>query len=452
MLSINKKNVYFILLTIFVVGIAFQIVIYKVALCALFLHWIFTTKFQTVIQSISSNSFFLAFIIFYILYAVSFFWSENQSFAIADLVLKIPILILPLIMLSNKPLSIKEINKLLMVFALSVISLNCYCFFDAFFNYLNTRNINEFFYGSLTVNMHTAYQATFTSFSIFILVYIYLNKEYSHNWIFLFLIVMQFFFLFLLSSRMQMLCMSVVTPIFLIFHYYLKKKIYLGFSYTILAFMVSYFLVSTPSVLNTRYKQTVSHISSIGNDSQNSDPRKFIWKKAIDVIKYNWLFGVGVGDAKDILVSSYSKEFSKPITDHTVDSTINFLKANNKHLNTQAKKLTLDHIKLKKESENILIQQINKYRYFAKKKYNFHNQYLQTFATVGFFGLIILIYLLSHLVVISIIKQDYIVLAFLFLIVMSFFTESMLERQAGVVFFTFFYLLLAMRFSLNKPA
>jgi hypothetical protein len=176
-LSINKKNVYFILLTIFVIGIAFQIVIYKVALCALFLHWIFTTKFQTVIQSISSNRFFLAFIIFYILYAVSFFWSENQSFAIADLVLKIPILILPLIMLSNKPLSIKEINKLLMVFALSVISLNCYCFFDAFFNYLNTRNINEFFYGSLTVNMHTAYQATFTSFSIFILVYIYLKKN-----------------------------------------------------------------------------------------------------------------------------------------------------------------------------------------------------------------------------------------------------------------------------------
>lgn len=437
---------------IFVIGIGFQIVIYKVALCALFLNWIFTTKFKKVIQSISSNSFFLAFIIFYILYALSFFWSENQSFAIADLVLKIPILILPLIMLSHEPLSIKEINKLLLAFSLSVIVLNCYCFFDALFNYLNTRSINEFFYGSLTVNMHTAYQATFTSFSIFILVYIYLNKEYSHNWIFLFLIVLQFLFLFLLSSRMQMLCLSVVTPIFLIFHYYLKQKIYLGFSYTILAFVVSYFLVSTPSVLNNRYKQTVSHISSIGNDSQNSDPRKFIWKKAIDIIKYNWLFGVGVGDAKDVLVSSYSKEFSKPITDHKVDSIINILKANSKNLNTQVKKLTSDHTKLKKESENILIQQINKYKYFAKKQYNFHNQYLQTFATVGFFGLIILIYLLSHLFIVSIIKQDYIVAAFLFLIALSFLTESMLERQAGVVFFTFFYLLLVMRFSLNKLA
>ena len=437
---------------IFVIGIGFQIVIYKVALCALFLNWIFTTKFKKVIQSISSNSFFLAFIIFYILYALSFFWSENQSFAIADLVLKIPILILPLIMLSHEPLSIKEINKLLLAFSLSVIVLNCYCFFDALFNYLNTRNINEFFYGSLTVNMHTAYQATFTSFSIFILVYIYLNKEYSHNWIFSFLIALQFLFLFLLSSRMQMLCLSVVTPIFLIFHYYLKQKIYLGFSYTILAFVVSYFLVSTPSVLNNRYKQTVSHISSIGNDSQNSDPRKFIWKKAIDIIKYNWLFGVGVGDAKDVLVSSYSKESSKPITDHAVDSTINILKANSKNLNTQVKKLTSDHTKLKKESENILIQQINKYQYFAKKKYNFHNQYLQTFATVGCFGLIILIYLLSHLFIVSIIKKDFIVSAFLFLIAMSFLTESMLERQAGVVFFTFFYLLLVMRFSLNKPA
>ena len=437
---------------IFVIGIGFQIVIYKVALCALFLNWIFTTKFKKVIQSISSNSFFLAFIIFYILYALSFFWSENQSFAIADLVLKIPILILPLIMLSHEPLSIKEINKLLLAFSLSVIFLNCFCFFDALFNYLNTGNINEFFYGSLTINMHTAYQATFTSFSIFILVYIYLNKEYSHNWIFSFLIALQFLFLFLLSSRMQMLCLSVVTPIFLIFHYYLKQKIYLGFSYTILAFVVSYFLVSTPSVLNNRYKQTVSHISSIGNDSQNSDPRKFIWKKAIDVIKYNWLFGVGVGDAKDVLVSSYSKEFSKPITDHAVDSTVNILKANNKYLNTQVKKLTSDHTKLKKESENILIQQINKYRFFAKKKYNFHNQYLQTFATVGCFGLIILIYLLSHLFIVSIIKKDFIVSVFLFLIAMSFLTESMLERQAGVIFFTFFYLLLVMRFSLNKPA
>ena len=437
---------------IFVIGIGFQIVIYKVALCALFLNWIFTTKFKKVIQSISSNSFFLAFIIFYILYALSFFWSENQSFAIADLVLKIPILILPLIMLSNEPLSIKEINKLLLAFSLSVIFLNCFCFFDALFNYLNTGNINEFFYGSLTINMHTAYQATFTSFSIFILVYIYLNKEYSHNWIFSCLIALQFLFLFLLSSRMQILCLSVVTPIFLIFHYYLKQKIYLGFSYTILAFVVSYFLVSTPSVLNNRYKQTVSHISSIGNDSQNSDSRKFIWKKAIDIIKYNWLFGVGVGDAKDVLVSSYSKESSKPITDHTVDSTINILKANSKNLNTQVKKLTSDHTKLKKESENILIQQINKYRFFAKKKYNFHNQYLQTFATVGCFGLIILIYLLSHLFIVSIIKKDFIVSAFLFLIAMSFLTESMLERQAGVIFFTFFYLLLVMRFSLNKPA
>ena len=447
MFSINKQQCYFILLTILVVGIGFQIVIYKVALFALFLHWILTTKFQIVIQSIWRNSFLLAFIIFYMLYALSFFWSENQSFAIDDLVLKIPILILPLIMLSNEPLSIKDINKLLLAFALSVILLNCYCFFDALSNYIYNRNINEFFYSSLTVNMHTAYQATFTSFSIFILVYIYLNKEYKHNWIFSFLVILQFLFLFLLSSRLQMLCMSVVTPIFLITHYYLKQKIYLGFLYTILAFVVSYFLVSTPSVLNSRYKLTVSHISSIGNDSQNSDPRKFIWYKAIDVIKHNWLFGVGVGDAKDVLVSSYSIESSKPITNHKVDSTLNILKA---------QKWTSDTTKLnnqlKIESENILIQKINKYRHFAKKRYNFHNQYLQTFATVGFFGMIILIYLLSHLFIVSIIKRDYIVLAFLFLIAMSFLTESMLERQAGVVFFTFFYLLLLMRFSLNKPA
>ncbi len=79
---------------------------------------------------------------------------------------------------------------------------------------------------------------------------------------------------------------------------------------------------------------------------------------------------------------------------------------------------------------------------FVKKEYNFHNQYLQTFGTIGVFGFLVLIYLLVMPFIAAIKQLDYLVAIFLFIICSSFLTESMLERQAGVAFFAFFYTLL----------
>lgn len=70
---------------------------------------------------------------------------------------------------------------------------------------------------------------------------------------------------------------------------------------------------------------------------------------------------------------------------------------------------------------------------------NFHNQYVQNFAELGFFGFLILIMMLVVNFKNAYKSKDFVHFAFATLMISLFFTESFLWRQRGVVFFTLFY-------------
>ncbi len=75
------------------------------------------------------------------------------------------------------------------------------------------------------------------------------------------------------------------------------------------------------------------------------------------------------------------------------------------------------------------------------KKLNFHNQFLQTWAEVGILGFLLLVFLMFRPFFLK--NQHPLFLIFVSLTLIGFLTESMLERQAGVVLFAFMYPLLA---------
>ena len=454
MFSRNFKQIYFSLLILLAITIGLQIFIYKIVIGALILHFLLTSDFQNKLKKITKSRFALLLIMFYLFYALSLLWSDNYAYAITDLILKLPIIILPVVIISNEKLSAKEINIIFFSFSISIFFLNLYCLFDASMSFMNTFNINEFFYSLLTVHMHTAYQSTLTCFSIVIFVYHLLKQSYLKKSLLYFLILFQIMIVLLLSSRMQIISMGVIIPVFLISFFYSKGKMYLGLVYTSLIFILAFIFTSFPSVLNYRYNQTISHIKSEGIDNKNSDARVFIWKEAIKVLNNNWLLGVGSGDAKDVLLSRYSKLIvNNPIADNLVDSVVQVIAENSDTnfftKNDSAKFISNSKNQLRIQAENILIINNNRYKIFLKKRLNFHNQFLQTFGTIGLLGFIILICLFANLSYLAIIKRDFLVISFLFILFTSFLTESMLERQAGVILFSFFYVISVMRFSSN---
>ena len=81
---------------------------------------------------------------------------------------------------------------------------------------------------------------------------------------------------------------------------------------------------------------------------------------------------------------------------------------------------------------------------------NAHNQYLQTFITLGIGGviglLVMLLYPLSH----AISNRNLLYAGFIFIFILNIFVESMLETQAGNLFFAFFNALLYMYSSQNQ--
>ncbi|MDY0089268.1 MAG: O-antigen ligase family protein [Flavobacteriaceae bacterium] len=81
---------------------------------------------------------------------------------------------------------------------------------------------------------------------------------------------------------------------------------------------------------------------------------------------------------------------------------------------------------------------------------NFHNQYIQIFAELGIFGLIILIGMLLVNLKIAMKHKDFVHFAFAILMISLFLTESFLSRQRGIVFFTAFYCLFNSRIIHNN--
>jgi uncharacterized membrane protein len=75
------------------------------------------------------------------------------------------------------------------------------------------------------------------------------------------------------------------------------------------------------------------------------------------------------------------------------------------------------------------------------QKKNFHNQYLQIFAELGLFGLLLLLVMLGWSLKTAIKNKDFVAIAFTILMISLFLTESFLWRQRGVLFFTVFYVL-----------
>jgi O-antigen ligase len=270
-------------------------------------------------------------------------------------------------------------------------------------------------------------------------------------------VIVQLIFILLLASRMQILIMMALTPTYFLLRYYYKKKLYLGIIYTLIVFGLAKGIMSAPSSLNYRYKQTVTHISSIGVDSDNSDPRKFIWENGLTLIKENWIFGTGIGDVKKVLVDIYALHIlDNPISASLIDSTINSLEANtrlvkilkNKSLSSET---TYDY-QLTQYAENSLKRRNVRYKNFITRDYNIHNQYLQIFGTIGIFGLLLLLYLFTIPFFLFIKKANYLSATFLFIVGASFLTESMLERQAGVSFIVFFFMILVASKYQNKPS
>lgn len=340
----------------------------------------------------------LLFISFYFIHLLGLFKTDNYSEAFFELQKKLSILIFPVVLYYSPRLSYREIKTVVLTFVISSTLVCLFCFCTAAYHFFINGDASYFFYQDFSgiVGMHAAYLSMYLSFSVVILLYVYYGeiKDLSpaNKFIFYSVIGSLLLSIFLLAGRTQIILLiigAVVYFTFLLFEKYgFIKSIFGGIliGATILA---TAFLFP---VNRERFKEAINYNNQYSLDKKwgEQQMKYLIWTGAWGLIKSQPITGVGIGDTQDELQRYY-----------------------------------LDH-------------RYTSLTYWANTRFNAHNQFLETTITLGVGGGLLFLCSIFFSIRYGWKEKRFLYLTFVILFSFSCLTESLLERQNGIVFYAFF--------------
>lgn len=403
----TSKRLKFIGLLLFAVIITFQPVFFAPTYAIVFFWFFYLLSFRPDrLVRLKHNFWFWWFFAFYVWYTIGASYSENSLEAWRLIVLKITLFLWPLAFGSLSRLRTKHVQMVLYAFVLALFISSFACLIIGFVDYLELRDWNRMFGNDLAQwrFLPNHYFGMYTSFVILILSYDLLRAQAggdSYKVAKILLIVYFSIFLVLLSVRIQLIALPIA--LFVLFfasdveRIQKVKHVKTGLvAVSLFAIAVVLFPDSRRRVIETAHE--IRSFKEVVNDKQTNH-RVYIWREGIEVIKEAPLLGKGTGSEDQNLAARLNK--------------------------IEAKFWDGSHV-----------------YYLSKGGYNYHNQFLQLFASNGVLGLVFILGMFGISFYHAIRKRQGLVAAWLVLCLISFITESMLERQAGVLFFGFFFGLL----------
>lgn|SRR5574344_1589469 len=365
----------------------------------------YCSKTYSLKESFSFNKMMLPILLLYTLYAIGLTYSSNMEYAFTDIQLKLPLFIIPLILIFiPKQLLTKRTFSLCSLAIIIGMIINIFYLYVAALIRFSSEQApftDQIVYTHLSYQITPSYMALYGCIALILTYKLNLKdilkiKSSLESVIKIILYVFFAFFIVLLQSRsglisLALVCVWMIADMFLIGK---KKKEALILLIVFLAFI---FAISKADFVNQRYsnaietttKQPVS--TSVSTKPNSMSERQLIYKNIHKVIFANPIFGVGTGDVRTTLQNFYNQQhFNFP----------NYLNA--------------------------------------------HNQFLQTTVALGIIGLLVL--LCCFVVPLKTImkRKDYFLIAILCMIGIGFMFESMLERYVGTYFFALIYSLMIM--------
>src|SRR6056297_1786627 len=404
-MTISREYIHYMAGLLFFFLLPFNLHFFPYFIGLFLITWFIQRGLAAKLLSLIKNKRAMGLMIFYLLFALSMIYSENVSKSLTDLEKKLSFLVMPLLFATANKYLKKNYHYLLLAFLLGT-TLNVFISSGNFLMeiFLNSGSYEAFLktpfwyaYRHLAIFNHSSYFALFIGLSIGILIYFFNTKPFKFSekkrtklficlWIILLSVIC-----IMNSSRGGIMALFV----FFIFSFFsLIKNIYLKFVTILIITGLSIYGLSTERFEN--YTEVATELLA-GNKFtqqellQKDADRLVLWQNSIKVIQSNFWLGTGNGDIKMELKKRYKK---------------------------------------------------NRVYEDLKKVLNPHNQFLSIFVGLGVIGFGYFLFLLANPFIKGLKEKNYLLLAFLVLIVVHFFVESMLNRLSGIAFFSAFYSLL----------
>ena len=338
------------------------------------------------------NKSLLLLILFYLIHVIGVFYTKNKSASNFDLEVKLSLILFPLLFLFNKELFIKNYKLILNIFfytssffAILLILRSLYIFSISF-------DSSKIFYTNFSIFLHPSYYSMYNVLAIIIGIKLFNIENKRTKILYAFLISFNIISVFFSQSKSGIISLVLIISYLLITYLnsISKRALYLSILSIIIlgVLLINY---------NSRIKKMVKIISTYQKvlDKPNDDNyiestgyRILSWNAALKVIKNNPIIGVGTGDIKDELFKEYKE--------------LNYLKNLNENMNV-------------------------------------HNQVLETWLGQGFIGFSILLLLFIIAFINSRKRNNYLLQSYLIMLFLNLLFESILNTQAGTIFFGFFY-------------
>ncbi len=334
----------------------------------------------------------------YLLYLLGLIYTSDFAYARFDLEVKLSLLVFPLIFSTADVgfLDSKHLRELMQVYIAGCV-LGSLILLTHAVSLWREGVEGSFYYMKLGWYFHSTYFAMYLNFAMAFMI-LELLERFSTlgtpvKLAYYILLSYFFVFIFLLSSKMGLICLGLIACLACSELIFRQKKTFLGLGLLILFMMFVRAGLHVFPGTSSRIEHSTEALSANAPPaiSRSTSDRIEIWKTSLEIIKSNLLIGVGTGDVKDVLMQKYKEK--------SIEGAIEF-------------------------------------------KLNAHDQYLQTFVTLGLPGIAALLLMLILPMLRAFRNRYFLYFIFLLVFSLNMLSESMLEIQAGVVWYAFFNILL----------
>jgi len=359
----------------------------------------------------------------YLLMVASLSWSYDVKQSLFGLQKLLSFFFIPLAFMFIPKIDKNSIIKIAKLFSYGMVVFAFFYIGSASFRYLQTQNSEVFFYHELVnKDLNVIYFSVLVSFALFYFISVK-EKKIIEKAVLLILVAL----LMMLSSK------SIITiDIFILICYYyyfvdipkstktltvLSVICFLTFSVVYVKeakerFLLEYETAFIDNTVNNKMGDTINKVYNVS--------LKHAWTK--DQFEQNNFFP---GTALRVY---QTRIFIEMLREQNIFFTGFGLEASQPQIHKKAKEHNL---------------------FPSFGMFNFHNQYVQTFAELGVFGFLILLSMLVLNLKNAWKHKDFLHIAFAITMIMLFLSESFFCRQRGIVFFIFLYCLFNM-YAINQ--
>ncbi len=409
-------DIYFLSLSLVIITLPYAFLPNNIAIIFFIVSWvalIYNTTDFLFFKKLKSKAPALLLISFALLYGLNAIIKPDETesllMALRNIEAKTAYIFFPFAMTGLTLLSGSKIKRLFDLYVITIIIATGLCLVIAtiktvesgtvyFINPVNNMDENNFMYHRLSswIGIHAVYLASYTSLAFFIVFIGFVNKyeKFSPKKKVIHIVLLIYFATLVFLLKSISVSVSFLSIFLLLVLYYLYYQVKLN-KVTILGFVL--FILLIVAVFSYGVNEKINIKMSLFDYSMEDIPpaanwnpvnlRLALWEISSQIIRDNWLAGIGISRMDETLQDYYSR---------------------------------------------------NNFEFGLSNHFNPHNQFLQTFIILGIVGFALLVFIFLTSFKLALSKKDVLMTVFLSTFFLFSISESTFAVNKGVVFFSFF--------------